>query len=186
MTFEELRRRHLRLSRGALWGLCWAGAVAGLWGCAAGPTPPAASLHVEGAPGALAGVAPVAVEANDKLLLQETRKRIASGAAPPLAASGPAVVHVLTLHASYAREQGLTASLPYHSCMGPGFQEAQADVKEMDARQNNFEVSLVLTRDGEPLWQVRSQARVRSSAEAVAFANRLVDRFLADWRAANP
>jgi hypothetical protein len=167
----------------------WTGlalALSALSGCAAGPKPDALVLPVQSAPGALAGVTPLSLSANDKLLLQEAGKRLATGPGPAVTAGSPGAVHVLTLHAVYAREQDLTASLPYHGCMGPGFQEAQADVKNMDARRPNLEVSLVLTRDGEPLWQVRSQTRAKSSAEVVAFANLLVDRFLADWRAANP
>ena len=167
----------------------WTGlalALSGFWGCAAGPKQDTLILPVQSAPGALAGVTPVSLSANDKLLLQEARKRLATGPGPAVAAASPAAMHVLTLYAVYAREQELTANLPYHSCMGPGFQEAQAAVKDMDAHRANLEVSLVLTRDGEPLWQVRSQTRAKSSTEVVAFANLLVDRFLTDWRAANP
>jgi hypothetical protein len=179
------RNHRRRLLLAGLWtGLALA--LSALSGCAAGPKQDILILPVQSAPGALAGATPVSLSANDKLLLQEAGKRLATARGPAVTAGSPAAAHVLTLYAVYARDQELTANIPYHSCMGPGFMEAQAAVQDMDAHRSNLEVSLVLTRDGEPLWQVRSQTRVKSSTEVVAFANLLVDRFLADWRAANP
>ena len=151
--------------------------------CAVGPRgsspegPPAASL---------AGIDALSVACRDRGLEGEVIGRLDKVRGPkvaPAAAGTP----VLVVDINCGTELGFMPLMPMHTaCNGLDPDDVMGRGVAPESAANNCLASITLSLDGVSLWWDRNQARVTSQDDAASLARRMVDRFLKDWKRANP